>query len=189
MLNIGHKPVPLRIKRTRIKYARIEVRGKKVYITVPYNYDDIDTFIKKHLIWIEKKLKEYDLLLEKSRTLKLEHRDRTKFYITVRNITRSLSMEMGISMPVIRFRRMRRKWASMNSNHIMTLNVSINLLPERLVRYILFHEMCHIIEMSHNGKFKSLISGKYPYYRKLDIELRAYWIAIEEYYLNTLSNY
>jgi predicted metal-dependent hydrolase len=175
---LGRRLVPYKIRRARVKYARIEVRGKTVNITVPYNYNEIDALVKKHLTWIEKKLGEYELLLEKSKAVKLEHRGGAEFYKVIHEITQSLSRETGIGMPVIRFRKMKRKWASMNSNHIMTVNTSIGLLPERLIRYIIFHEMCHTIEMSHNARFKSLIRNKYPYYRELDIELKAYWIAI-----------
>ena len=157
-------------------------------ITVPYNYD-IDALVKKHLSWIEKKLGEYELLLEKSKQVRVEHRDASNFYTIVHGITQSISREMGIGMPVIRFRKMKRKWASMNSNRIMTVNMTISLLPERLVRYILFHEMCHTIEMSHNSRFKSLIRGKYPNYRELDMELRTYWIAIWGANLNMPDDY
>lgn len=171
-----------------MKYARITVRGKTVDITVPYNYD-IDTLVKKHLAWIEKKIGEYELLLEKSKHVRLESRSMPDFYTIVHDITQSISRETDIGMPIIRFRKMKRKWASMNSNHIMTINTTIRFLPERLIRYIIFHEMCHTIEMSHNSKFKSLIRGKYPHYTEIDIELRAYWIAIWGSNLNMPDNY
>ncbi len=183
MLKVGNRRVKFSVSHRRIKYARIEIRGMAVYLTLPYGFNDQEHLIRKHLSWIEKKLDEYELLLEKSRKVKLEHRSMNELRTLVRGMALKLSRELGVKVPLIKYRKMKRRWASMSSSGIMTVSLSVGLLPERLVNYIIFHEMCHLIEMSHNRKFKELIRRKYPNYKALDMELKSYWMAVQS--LNT----
>jgi len=41
---------------------------------------------------------------------------------------------------------MKTKWASYSQKGNLTINALLKYLPERLVRYVVFHEMIHSIE-------------------------------------------
>jgi predicted metal-dependent hydrolase len=180
-LKLGNKYVSYKIKYNRVKYARIEVREKWINLVLPYGFTQEERLITKHAAWIEKKLNEYEALRRKSQDLELQHRNDSEFKMLIGNIINNYTHEMNTSMPVIKYRKMKRKWASMNSNRVLTVNWFMSFLPEPMISYILYHEMCHIFEMSHNSKFKNLIKRRYNDYKNLDKELKAYWIAIKSH--------
>ncbi|MGC8557900.1 MAG: M48 family metallopeptidase [Nitrososphaeria archaeon] len=180
-VKLGNKYIPYKIKYNRVKYARIEVREKWINLVLPYGFTQEEQLITKHAAWIEKKLNEYEALRRKSHDLKLQHRNASEFKALIGHIINNYTHEMNTSLPVIKYRKMKRKWASMNSNHILTVNWFMSFLPEPMISYILYHEMCHIFEMSHNSKFKNLIKKRYDNYKDFDKELKAYWIAIKSH--------
>ena len=66
------------------------------------------------------------------------------------------------------------KWGSCSSLRNITLSVDLRFLPDRLVSYIVFHEMVHIIVMAHNDKFYEIIKKEFEDYKKYDEELEQF---------------
>ena len=64
----------------------------------------------------------------------------------------------------------RTHWGSCTSRKSINLSLSVMLLPEHLVDYILLHELCHTIEMNHGERFWALMDkvtgGHATAYRK-----------------------
>jgi len=54
-----------------------------------------------------------------------------------------------------------------------------------LIRYVIFHEMAHLIEKRHNDKFWQIVSGKYKSYRKMETEMFTYWFLVSKEYQRT----
>ncbi len=52
-------------------------------------------------------------------------------------------------------------------------------LPERLIEYVIFHEITHIMEKRHADRFWGIISKKFANYRELERELFAYWFLLQ----------
>ncbi len=77
-----------------------------------------------------------------------------------------------------RFREVRirrcRKWGVCRSDRTITFNYCISMLPEELQDYIASHEVAHLKEMNHSGKFWEVVSFLCPDYRRLRRELRNY---------------
>ena len=66
-------------------------------------------------------------------------------------------------------------WGSCSAQRNINLNVNLVNLPEHLIRYVILHELCHLVYMNHGTRFHSLLDsvcgGKE---KELAKELRGY---------------
>ncbi len=77
-------------------------------------------------------------------------------------------------------RNQKTRWGSCSSKRNLSFNYKIVLLSERLVDYIIVHELCHLIEMNHSIRFWRQVARIIPDYNKVRQELRAVKIALKE---------
>ncbi|OQX52170.1 MAG: hypothetical protein B5M54_09565 [Candidatus Aminicenantes bacterium 4484_214] len=54
----------------------------------------------------------------------------------------------------------------------------VKYLPEYLIRYVIFHELTHLIEKRHNDKFWEIISRRYKHYQEMEREMFIYWFLV-----------
>lgn len=64
--------------------------------------------------------------------------------------------------PVLKLRRMRRRWGSCSSQQVVTLNTALITLPLQCIDYVIFHELCHLWEMNHSPFFYRLLATVMP---------------------------
>ena len=88
------------------------------------------------------------------------------------------SRQLKVAMREIKFRKMKRRWGSCRSDRIVTFNRYLQLVPEHLIAYIVFHELAHLVVRGHNRKFKALIASEFPDYRQLEKELTLYGLKL-----------
>ena len=67
---------------------------------------------------------------------------------------------------------------SCRNDGTITLNRCLQLVPEHLTAYIIYHELAHLIVRGHNQKFKAIIADQFPNYRQLDKELNLYGLKL-----------
>ncbi len=72
----------------------------------------------------------------------------------------------------IKVKKMKSRWGSCSSKRNLNFNRRIIELPDRLIDYIVVHELCHLQEMNHSRKFWALVSQTMPNFRDLRRELR-----------------
>ena len=74
---------------------------------------------------------------------------------------------LGVRVKSYFLQRMKTKWGSCNYRHRhIRLNTELVKKPKDLLEYIIVHEMIHLLEPSHNERFKSLLDQHYPPWRE-----------------------
>jgi predicted metal-dependent hydrolase len=75
---------------------------------------------------------------------------------------------------------MNSKWGSLSSKKNLTFNYLLALLPDFLVKYVVYHEMIHLKVRPHNEGFWKLISTKFKYHQRYEKDLLVYWFLINK---------
>lgn len=70
---------------------------------------------------------------------------------------KELATKHGFKYNGCSVRDARSRWGSCNTRKNISLNVQLVMLPQRLIDYVLLHELCHTVEMNHGERFWALL--------------------------------
>jgi predicted metal-dependent hydrolase len=161
-----------------IRYPRLELKTGSLLLVLPKEYHDEPGLLEKHRRWVDNRTAQIQTALNESHRKKLAGRTEQEF----RKTTGALVDRYDVTGRVnsIIYRRMKSKWASYSSHHNLTLNTLMRYLPNRLIEYIVFHELVHSKEKRHNAKFWALVEMKYKDHTRLEHELMVYWFLVQK---------
>lgn len=163
------------------KYPIIEVKPWGIHVILPPDYgeDVVELLLERHRHWITRRNLELKEALERACTIRLVERDDDGFRELVRRLVDEATTDiLGLNPCRIVIRRMKTRWASCSSKGTLTINYFAKYLPETLLSYIIYHEVCHVIEPRHNKRFWECVKKRYPEYENLERELLAYEIRL-----------
>ena len=63
-------------------------------------------------------------------------------------------------------RAQRTRWASCSADGAMSFNWRLLLAPERVLDYVVWHEVCHLQILDHSPRFWALLERHWPGYRE-----------------------
>jgi predicted metal-dependent hydrolase len=63
-------------------------------------------------------------------------------------------------------RAQRTRWASCSATGHMSFNWRLLLAPERVLEYVVWHEVCHLQIHDHSARFWRLVERRWPDYRE-----------------------
>lgn len=75
-------------------------------------------------------------------------------------------------------KHVKSRWGSCSSTNNINLNLHLMRLPDRLIDYVILHELSHTVEKNHGPGFWKLLEKVYPGARKLDKELNQFHVDI-----------
>lgn len=131
----------LRIFRTDRANFYMKLEEGMLYIACPYQTDFASESVQKVL----KDLLGRALTHEANRVLP--------------EMLSELALHHGFFYSGVRITKTKSCWGSCAGNKRISLSRSLMFLPERLIRYVLLHELCHTVEMSHNDRFWRLMNN------------------------------
>ncbi|TNF81437.1 MAG: M48 family peptidase [Gammaproteobacteria bacterium] len=73
-----------------------------------------------------------------------------------------------------RVRFMRSQWGSCSASGKIVLNTHLAKVPERLIDYVVLHELCHLVHHDHSHRFYALMRAHMPDWETRREELDAY---------------
>lgn len=75
-------------------------------------------------------------------------------------------MRLGIERQELRMMDLSNRWASCSDNGILNFHWKILQLPHKYQRYLVAHEIAHIIEKHHTAKFWQTLERIMPDYEE-----------------------
>jgi predicted metal-dependent hydrolase len=82
------------------------------------------------------------------------------------------SAAAGLTYTALDIRGQRTRWASCAASGRMSFNWRLLLAPERVLDYVVWHEVCHLRYLDHSQRFWSLLERHWPGYREDRLWLR-----------------
>jgi predicted metal-dependent hydrolase len=73
---------------------------------------------------------------------------------------------IGAGYAGLSIRGQRTRWASCSATGRMSFNWRLLLAPERVLDYVVWHEVCHLEVMDHSARFWALLESRWPGYRE-----------------------
>ena len=169
------------IIRRKIKYPRIELKTGAPVLILPQNssFDETEV-LDKHKKWLRQKLEFIEKTKKKYKNQKIYQRSENDLIKLVTSFVDEYSKILEKKPSKISFRYMKTKWASCSKEGKITFNSVMKYLPPRLIRYIVFHEMAHLLVSNHNKNFWRLIKKEFKNYTHYEEQLFGYWFLLSE---------
>ena len=152
----------------------IEVdREGKVTVRAPYSCEKkrIDRFLLEKENWIRQKVK-----LQKENAMKRQEKREMpeaekKYY---RNLAREVlgartgyyARKMGVTYGRISIREQKTRWGSCSSEGNLNFNCRLLFVPDRIVDYVVIHELAHRRFMNHSKAFWKEVEKYMPDYKE-----------------------
>jgi len=172
----------------KIKYAlRRDRRAKRFRVTLhddghctvtvprPYGRPAAERFLLSHVDWLKEKMRDNEGNTRKllsgysNRKEYLRLREKSRDFIS-REVERCNAL-YGFTHTGLSIRNQRSRWGSCSSNGRLSFHYKLILLPRKLARYVIVHELCHLKELNHSSRFWALVEKAFPDYKELKKEL------------------
>ena len=81
--------------------------------------------------------------------------------------------EMGVKPSIVYYKPTISRWGQCNvKDRSICISAYVLLLPEWCVEHVVVHELCHLLEPSHNARFHALMDKYFPRWREARKETR-----------------
>lgn len=94
-----------------------------------------------------------------------------------------LASEHGFATSRVSFRKQRSRWGSCSTKGTISLNLKLLFLPTELVRYIMIHELCHMLHMNHSRQFWDTVARFDPNWQEHDRRMRHAWSYVPAWFV------
>jgi len=170
---------PYTISQRDVRYPRLEFRTGTLLVVLPKGQDE-KRILKKYRQWIDHKYQFINDAVNAAQKLQLESRSKEEFRRLVQESIGNHSQELGSVPGRIFIKTMKTKWASCSKKGNITINSLVQYLPERLIDYIIFHEMIHLNYRKHDELFWKCIREKFQNTEEIEKNLCIYWFVVQK---------
>lgn len=176
---IEYDGITFEIVRRNVRYFRVEFKNKIPRMILPYGSKPekilVDNFPR-----IRKKYEGLLLLVENAERLDFIKREEKEFETLVDSFINLYSIELKVKVSSVKYRKMRRMWGNCRSTGVITLNSRLSMLPEKIISYIVYHEMLHLSERGgHTVKFRKRMKEKFADQKKIEELLKTYFVKFD----------
>ena len=136
------------------------VKNGDVHVSAPIGMprEKVIAFIEEHKDWIEQaRKKTYE-----------RQKQRAEFYNKLPLTTRAQADEaLKRLKAIVYYKPTISRWGQCNvKDRSICISAYVLLLPEWCVEHVVVHELCHLLEPSHNARFRALMNKYFPRWRE-----------------------
>jgi hypothetical protein len=154
------------------------VKNGDVHVSAPIGVPRsmVEDFIERHRDWIaqarkkslERQQHRADFYNQLPMTTQVQADEALKrLKALVEPMVERHAQEMGVKPSRVYFKPMISRWGICNlKNKSICFSAYLLLLPEWCVEHVVVHELCHLLEPSHNARFHSLMDQYFPRWRE-----------------------
>ena len=174
---VGQIAIKVTYRRTSRLSMRI-VKNGDVHVSAPVGMprEKVTAFIEEHREWIERARKKtcerqkqraafYDKLPLATRAQADEALKRLQ--ALVEPMVERHAKVMGVQPSRVYYKPTISRWGQCNvRDRSIYISAYVLLLPEWCVEHVVVHELCHLLEPSHNARFHALMDKYFPRWRE-----------------------
>jgi len=176
------------IKVTYRRTSRLSMRIAKngdVHVSAPIGLSksEVEAFIAQHRDWIakarektaERQKQRADFYNQLPLTTRAEADDALRrLKALIEPLVEKHAKEMGVSPSFVYYKPLISRWGMCNvKDRSICFSAYLLLLPEWCAEHVVVHELCHLLEPSHNARFHALMDKYFPRWREARKETRA----------------
>ncbi len=171
--------IKVKIEYRRVRNVRLEYGLAGLRVVLPTTFTGkIEDLLRKHKSWIGRRAKLIQKTQDWLEQNSLAVRTDQLLRVLVNEYVPESSAAMQAAPKQIKYRKMKTRWGSCSSKGVITFSTRLKYLPERLVGFVVHHEIVHLKVMKHDKLFWQHMAQAFPDYQQLRQELRLYGLAI-----------
>ena len=170
-------------KSNRARYVNIAIRLlKPVRVAVPsrISFENAERIVLSKVNWIRKHLNKLKSLEENHASRLVDISDMSAAQKKQKLISRisELAAQYKFSYNKVCIRSQRTRWGSCSARNDISLNIKLTQLPDRLIDYILLHELLHTRIKNHGRNFKKELNNLVGDNKALKAEFKLYHLDL-----------
>ena len=155
----------IEVKKSFRKTIALTVKNWVVIVKAPYFFTkkSLNLFIDKHIDWINKRLEdETKSIIDQSKID--EYKEKAKEYIPIR--TEEIAENSWLRFNAIKITSAKTRWGSCTSKKNLNFSYRLILCPEKVIDYVISHELAHLTHMNHSKDFWWEVERIMPDYKE-----------------------
>ena len=158
--------IPYTLIKAKIKNMYIHIKDGNVIVKAPNRLKEkyIHDFVNRKAKWIYEKMKE-----DKAKTKiqeEIEQKDIERLSKIVEESVKKYSITLGVAPKKVRIKDIKYAWGSCSSKRNISINMQLAKKEEKVIEYVVLHEMCHLLYMNHSKDFWKLVERYMPRYKE-----------------------
>jgi predicted metal-dependent hydrolase len=146
------------------------------------SYHNPEYLITRHKKWIYNQAKFLNDTLSGNNQIGLcKKKTNEEFVKLINTYVSAYAQKINVHPKRINIKKMKTRWGSCS---ILTGNITLNshlrYLPEKSIKYVIFHELTHLIRRNHDKDFWERIAQEFPDYKKMGKDLLGYRYLLEK---------